>query len=84
MSYGSPHSCLPRMQIKPFVRNADTILRWSKRLLPETIVEGIVKRTFFAHFCGGAVGLSMGLTDYLVEVEPCRAVLSCPSCCTGL
>ena len=42
------------MQIKPFVQNADTLLRWSKRLLPEALVEGIVKRTFFAHFCGGA------------------------------
>lgn len=61
MLYGSAHSCLPRMQIKPLVRNADTILSWSKRLMPETLVDGIVKRTFFAHFCGGAVGFSIWL-----------------------
>ena len=49
-----PHTPAPRVQIKPFVSNADTLLRWSKRLLPEALVHGIVKRTFFAHFCGGA------------------------------
>ncbi len=49
-----PHTPAPRAQIKPFVSNADVLLRWSKRLLPEALVHGIVKRTFFAHFCGGA------------------------------
>ncbi|KAK9839435.1 hypothetical protein WJX81_001871 [Elliptochloris bilobata] len=46
-------------QIKPLVRNADALLRWSKRLLPSALVDGIVKRTFFAHFCGGETQESM-------------------------
>ena len=44
----------PLAQVKPFVKNASTLLRWSKRVLSDALVNGIVKRTFFAHFCGGA------------------------------
>jgi hypothetical protein len=40
-------------QIKPLVDNADGLLKWSKRLLGEPIVNGILRRTFFRHFCAG-------------------------------
>lgn len=35
------------------VNNADALLKLSKRVLGSTIVNGIVKRTFFKHFCAG-------------------------------
>ena len=40
-------------QIQPLVQHADTVLKWSKRLLSSTVVNGVVKRTFFRHFCAG-------------------------------
>ncbi len=58
------------MQIKPFVSNADVLLRWSKRLLPEALVHGIVKRTFFAHFCGGAT-LRFALCHWAAASDAC-------------
>ncbi|KAF4674388.1 hypothetical protein FOL47_009297 [Perkinsus chesapeaki] len=35
------------------IRNAETLYRTSRRLLGEGITNGIVRRTLFAHFCGG-------------------------------
>ena len=35
------------------VNNADALLKLSKRVLGSTIVNGVVKRTFFKHFCAG-------------------------------
>ena len=40
-------------QIKPLVDNADAVLKWSKRLLGESLVSAILRRTFFRHFCAG-------------------------------
>lgn len=40
--------------IKPLVKYADTCLRLAKRVVGPTLVNGIVKRTFFKHFCAGA------------------------------
>lgn len=41
------------LQIKPLVNNADALLKLSKKVLGSTIVNGVVKRTFFRHFCAG-------------------------------
>ncbi|BDA48708.1 Proline dehydrogenase 1, mitochondrial [Coccomyxa sp. Obi] len=49
LAYGVFSAC----QVKPVVNNADALLKLSKRLLGSTIVNGIVKRTFFRHFCAG-------------------------------
>ena len=39
--------------MRPLVENADTLLKWSKRVFGKTIVNGIVKHTFFHQFCAG-------------------------------
>ena len=39
--------------IKPLVKYADTCLRLAKRAFGSTLVNGVVKRTFFKHFCAG-------------------------------
>ena len=39
--------------IKPFVQNADWLLNSSKQLFGASLVNGVVKRTFFKHFCAG-------------------------------
>lgn len=44
-------------QIKPVVNNADALLKLSKKVLGSTIVNGVVKRTFFRHFCAGEARL---------------------------
>ena len=41
--------------MKPLVENADAVLKWSTRLFSSTLVNAIVKRTFFRHFCAGAL-----------------------------
>lgn len=40
--------------IQPLVKWADTVLRRMKMVLGKDFVNGIVKRTFFRHFCAGA------------------------------
>ncbi len=40
--------------IKPLVKNADSLLAFAKRVLGASLVNGIVRRTFFKHFCAGA------------------------------
>ncbi len=75
-----PHALALRAQIKPFVSNADVLLRWSKRLLPEALVHGIVKRTFFAHFCGGApprfIFVSIGRSQQCVPASSLLMLLA--------
>ena len=39
--------------IKPLVKHADTCLAWAKKVFGATLVNGIVRRTFFKHFCAG-------------------------------
>mmetsp|Transcript_5093 Transcript_5093/g.14616 ORF Transcript_5093/g.14616 Transcript_5093/m.14616 type:complete len:636 (-) Transcript_5093:748-2655(-) len=39
--------------IKPLVKYADTVLKRLKMVFGKTLVNGVVKRTFFLHFCGG-------------------------------
>ena len=46
-------SVLTACQIQPLVNNADSLLAWSKRVLGSTVVNGIIKHTFFNHFCAG-------------------------------
>ena len=41
--------------IKPLVKYADTCLRLAKRVVGPTLVNSIVKRTFFKHFCAGVL-----------------------------
>ncbi|CAK0740844.1 hypothetical protein CVIRNUC_001281 [Coccomyxa viridis] len=40
-------------QMRPLVENADMLLKWSKRIFGKTIVNRIVKHTFFHQFCAG-------------------------------
>lgn len=42
--------------IQPLVKWADTVLRRMKMVLGKDFVNGIVKRTFFRHFCAGEDG----------------------------
>jgi hypothetical protein len=37
----------------PLVANSDRIYKTARRVLGPTLVDGVVRRTFFAHFCGG-------------------------------
>ena len=39
--------------MRPLVENADMLLKWSKRIFGKTIVNRIVKHTFFHQFCAG-------------------------------
>ena len=39
--------------IKPLVKNADSLLALAKRVLGTSLVHGIIRRTFFKHFCAG-------------------------------
>jgi hypothetical protein len=41
--------------IKPLVKYADTILKRLKMVFGKAFVNGIVKRTFFLHFCAGGL-----------------------------
>ena len=41
------------MQIRPLVENADSLLKWSKKIFGSTIVNGIIRHTFFHQFCAG-------------------------------
>lgn len=46
--------------IKPLVKYADTCLRVAKRIVGATLVNAVVKRTFFKHFCAGGRVAAMG------------------------
>ena len=41
------------LQMRPLVEHADTLLKWSKKVLGSTIVNAIVRHTFFHQFCAG-------------------------------
>lgn len=45
--------------IKPLVKYADTVLKRLKMVFGKTLVNGVVKRTFFLHFCGGELTSSV-------------------------
>ncbi|KAL3130948.1 hypothetical protein ABBQ38_000271 [Trebouxia sp. C0009 RCD-2024] len=40
-------------QIRPIVQHADTLLDFTKKVLGSTITYGLVRKTFFGHFCAG-------------------------------
>ncbi|KAK9815561.1 hypothetical protein WJX72_005858 [[Myrmecia] bisecta] len=40
-------------QIRPLVQHADSLLDWSKKLVGARLVNAIVRRTCFRHFCAG-------------------------------
>jgi len=44
---------------EPLVRNADDLLRLSRRFLGDRLTDAVVERTFFAHFCAGTDGDSI-------------------------
>ena len=44
---------LTACQIEPLVEHADKLLHWSKQTFGSWIVNFVIKRTFFAHFCAG-------------------------------
>ena len=39
--------------MRPLVEHADTLLKWSKKVLGSTVVNAIVRHTFFHQFCAG-------------------------------
>jgi len=39
--------------IQPFVKNANSLLNLSNRILGSTFTDAVVRHTFFNHFCGG-------------------------------
>ena len=41
------------LQIKPLVRNADSLLAFANRVLGAQVTQSIVRQTFFKQFCGG-------------------------------
>ena len=47
-----PDTLLP-CRLQPMVKYADTILRRLKMVFGRSLINGIVKRTFFLHFCAG-------------------------------
>ena len=48
-AYGIFTTC----QIRPIVQHADTLLEYTKKVLGSTITYGLVRATFFGHFCAG-------------------------------
>lgn len=48
-AYGIFTTC----QIRPIVQHADTLLEFTKKVLGSTITYGLVRATFFGHFCAG-------------------------------
>ena len=48
-AYGIFTTC----QIRPIVQHADTLLDFTKKVLGSTITYGLVRATFFGHFCAG-------------------------------
>lgn len=44
-------------QIRPLVTHADSLLSLSKKVLGQSITNGIVRETFFAHFCAGELAV---------------------------
>lgn len=68
--------------IKPLVTHADQILQFSYRILGKSLIEGIVRRTFFRHFCAGETSQMIrpriaklkeagvaGILDYAAEAD---------------
>lgn len=41
-------------RLRPIVDNADSILAWSKRIFGSTLVNAVVRQTFYKHFVAGA------------------------------
>ncbi len=59
------------------MEHADTLLKWSKKMLGSTIVNGIVRHTFFHQFCAGkphAQALCILLCTCLRIMSPAPAV----------
>jgi proline dehydrogenase len=69
--------------VGPLTRNADAVLNAASKVFGSTLVDAVVKRSFFAHFCGGestdglrpcinmlnANGIN-GILDYAAENAP--------------
>jgi hypothetical protein len=69
--------------IGPLVRNSESLFKLSNQVFGTTLTEFVVKKTFFAHFCGGedvqglrptikelnANGIN-GILDYAAENAP--------------
>eukprot|EP00922_Rhytidocystis_sp_ex-Travisia-forbesii_P044427 GHVS01066271.1.p1 GENE.GHVS01066271.1~~GHVS01066271.1.p1 ORF type:complete len:608 (+),score=90.81 GHVS01066271.1:125-1948(+) len=44
---------LSACKVKPMVNRSEALLSFSKRVLGEKLTHGLMRKTFFAHFCGG-------------------------------
>jgi proline dehydrogenase len=77
--------------VRPLVSNADKVLSLSKQVFGGTVVDAVVKQTFFKHFCGGETvddlrpcikllnenGIN-GILDYAAENAPDDAIVTSP------
>ena len=52
------------MQMRPLVEHADSLLKWAKKVFGNTVVNGIIRHTFFHQFCAGK-GLPLTSHDLL-------------------
>ena len=59
----------------PQVKNSEWLLNVSKRVIGETATHGIVKASFFAHFCAGENELDMQPTLKKLESVGVGAIL---------
>lgn len=58
------------MQMRPLVEHADSLLKWSKRVFGNSIVNGIIRHTFFHQFCAGK-GLPLILQTFSLAWLSC-------------
>lgn len=62
-------------QIRPLVRNADAVLDWSTRLLGSTLVNAVIRRTFYKQFVAGTDAQSIQPTLRFLRENGIRAIL---------
>lgn len=62
-------------QIRPFVVNAERMLKLSYKLLGETITNPLLKLTFFGHFCAGEDEKSIRPTVQFLEQNGIGSIL---------
>ena len=56
------------------MEHADTLLKWSKKILGSTVINAIVRHTFFHQFCAGKVQEAQS------HIAPCPCSYSCSWC----
>ncbi|KAL4433468.1 hypothetical protein ABPG77_010321 [Micractinium sp. CCAP 211/92] len=62
-------------KIRPLVTNADALLAWSKRVLGEKLVYGLIRPTFYKQFVAGEDASSIQPTLRKMKASGVRAIL---------